>query len=242
MEVTLRSFLLLLRSLVSFLHRRWDQSTRRLWYIFSFVCSRFSSRHPKGDVIRRSIESRPANPPPTVICASRLPHDDSGTPFITGSPPPISNQVRQPTISSDGNSPTYATPEDQTAEHQGVGDYHSEDARQVSYNSASHHDEHEHEHTLVVVPQGREDFTSNSPVTPSRQASRRPSQHSYPQPHPAGYPPTSQHSQPPPLMHRPNDRLRPMIGIDRYGRHELVVVELQIKEHVFPPVTTQFVR
>ena len=240
MALTLRYFLLLLRRLVSFLRRRWDQSTRRLWYIFSFVRSRFSSRHPKGDVIRRSVESRPANPPPAVICASRLPRDDSGTPFIAGSPEPISNQVRQPTISSDGNPPTYATPEDQTTEHQGIGDYHLEEGRQVSFDSASHHDEHEH--TIVVVPQDREDFTSNSPLTPSPPASRRPSQHSYRQPHRAGYPPTSQHPQPTPSMCRPNDRLRPMIGIDRYGRHEQVVVELKVNEHVFPPVTTQFVR
>jgi len=33
-----------------------------------------------------------------------------------------------------------------------------------------------------------------------------------------------------------------MIGIDRYGRHELVVVENEINEHILPPVTTQFVR
>ena len=237
MELTLQSFLSLLRRLVPFLRRRWDQLARRLWYIFSFVRSRFSSRHPKGDVIRRNIESRPANPPPAVICASRLPPGDSGTPVIA-SPGPISTQVRQPTIPNDGDSLTYATPEDQTTEHQGVGDYHLEEGRQVSSDSASHHDEHER--ALVVVPQDRKGFASNSPVTPSRPASRRPSQHSYHQPHCAGYPPTSQYSQPPPSLCRPDDKLRPMIEIDRYGKHEQV--EVKVNEHFFPPVTTRFVR
>ena len=237
MELTLRSFLLLLRRLVSFLHRRWDQSTRWLWYILSFVRSRSSSRHPKGDATRRSTEPRPASPPPAVICASRLPRDDSGTPAIT-SPGLISTQARQPTIPSDGGTLSYATHEDQNTEHQGA-DF-LEEGRQVSSDPAGHRDEHEHTH--ITVPQGRADFSSNSPVTPSRPASQRLSQHSDRQPHRAEYPPQSQYSQPPPSTYRPNDRLRPMIGIDRYGRHEGVVIKGEVKKHAFPPVTTQFVR
>ena len=305
MELTLRYFLSLLRRLVSYLRRRWDQSIRRLWYIFSFVRSRFSSRHPKGDVvIRRNIESRRANPPPAVICASRLPPGDSGTPVIT-SPGPIPTQVRQPTISSDSDSLSYATLEDQTTEHRGVDDHHLEEGRQVQLDSAGHRDESESTHVVLpppiitsptpipirrlrtlgpgdplyeteenysndhsgvdgyrlaasgtisksnsnqdenehthIVPQN-EDIT-DSPVIPSLPISRPHSQYSRSQPHHAGYPPPWQHSQPLPSMYRaPNDRLRPMIGIDRYERRELVVVENEINEHILPPVTTQFVR
>jgi hypothetical protein len=38
------------------------------------------------------------------------------------------------------------------------------------------------------------------------------------------------------------DRLRPMIGIDRYGKQKAIVVEDTVHRHVFPPVTTRFVR
>jgi len=33
-----------------------------------------------------------------------------------------------------------------------------------------------------------------------------------------------------------------MIGIDRYEKHKLVVVEDEVNTHIFPPVTTEFVR
>jgi hypothetical protein len=201
MELTLRSFLLFLRKLVSLFHRRWDQSTRRLWYIFSFVRLRFPSRNPeKGDVIRRSIESPPANPPTAVICASRLPRDDSGTP-VTTSPGPISTQVHQPTISSDGDSLSYATPEDQSTEHQGVDGHFLEEGRQVSRSpdSAEHRDESGFTH--AILPPNREDLTSNSPIAPSLPASRPPSRCSYRQSHHAGYPLPSQHPQRPPSVH-----------------------------------------
>ena len=46
-----------------------------------------------------------------------------------------------------------------------------------------------------------------------------------------------------PLMPTPpKDRLRPMIGIDRYEKHKMVVIEDTIHSHVSPPVTTEFVR
>ena len=38
------------------------------------------------------------------------------------------------------------------------------------------------------------------------------------------------------------DRLRPMIGIDRYEKQKAIVVEDTVHRHVFPPVTTRFVR
>jgi hypothetical protein len=46
-----------------------------------------------------------------------------------------------------------------------------------------------------------------------------------------------------PILPAPSkDRLRPMIGIDRYEKHKMVVVEDVINPHVFPPVTAQFMR
>jgi hypothetical protein len=345
MESALRSFLSFLRNLVSFLHRRWDRLTRRLWYIFSFVRSCFPSRHPKkGDVVRRTIESRPANPPTAVICASRLPRDDSGTPVITSSGP-ISAQV-QPTISSDGDPLSHATPEDQGTEHQGVDGYFLEEGRQVSRSpdSVGHRDEYESTHT--ILPPNREDLISNSPVTPSLPTSRPPSQHSYRQSHHAEYPLPSQYPQRPPSVYSyrsashlngaeaaaceyldappsprpspahsvrppsiagsatsqvdraqgstrspptrnasptpasahqsaheappelpqpesrtpvsihndphstavnfgpgfPRGRLHPMVGVNRYERHKMVVVDRVLHSYVSPPVTTQFVR
>ena len=45
-------------------------------------------------------------------------------------------------------------------------------------------------------------------------------------------------SLPPP----PKGRLRPMVGINRYEKHKMVAVENVVKNHVCPPVTTQFLR
>ena len=355
MELTLRSFLLFLRKLISVLRKRWDQSTRRLWYIFAFLRSRFLPPHPKkrGE-IRRSLESRPEKPPATVICASRLPPPltpiaGGDTPIIT-SPTPISIQVRKPTIlNSEDPDALYETQENYSNDHLGVDGYHLEGSGTISrsHNSAGHHDENEY--ISITVPQ--EDFTSNSPVMPSLPISRPPSQYSYRQPHHAGYhpqrpasvysyrsashlngaeaaargylhaPPSPRPSSPahslrpsiagsvtsqvyrasrpttrvrvpspmrnvsrprgrssarqsvhevppevPPLpqsgsrtpvsshpgphstavsfgpVPNPLGKLRPMTGIDRYDKHKLVVVKDVINKHVFPPITTQFVR
>ena len=368
MELTLRSFLLFLRKLEFFFRRRWDQSTRGLWCIFSFVRSCFSSRRSNNsDVIRRSIKSRPArrlwyifaffrsrflspyprkrgeicrsvkprpeNPPTTVICASRLPPPLTtifGGDTPVASPVPISIQVRGPTA-IDPEDPLYETQENDNNEHLGVDGYDLERSEPIS-RSHGHHDENEY-----TVPQSREDFTSISPVTPSRPASRPPSQYSYRQLQYTGYRSPSQHShrrssvsprrsssvhsvrppsitgsvisqvyrasrpttrarvpslmsnasrrrgrsptptsarhsvheippEVPPLPQSgsrtsvsthsdphsvavsfgpvPNTqgRLRPMIGIDRYEKHKSVFVEDEVKTHIFPPITTQFVR
>ena len=40
----------------------------------------------------------------------------------------------------------------------------------------------------------------------------------------------------------PEGGLRPMIGIDRYGKHRAVVVERQVYTYILAPVTTDFVR
>lgn len=364
--MTLQSFLLFLRELVSLFRKRWDQSTQRLWYIFAFLRSRFSSLQPKkGDKIRRSVEPRPANPPTTTICASRLPPTiltpivGGDTPVIS-SPTPISIQVRKATI-LDHEDPLYETQENPSTEHLGVDGYHLAGSGSISraHDSADHHDEHEH--TYPTLPQGREDLTSYSPVIPSRPISRPPSQFSHRQSQYAGYHPSSQYSHRPPSEHsyrsaphlngaevaargylreppsprpsspalsvrppsiagsvtsqvyraprpttrvrrpspirdasrhrgrsstpasarqsvhevppevpalpqtesrtsvsthhgphsttisfgpppNPKGRLRPMIGIDRYEKHKEVVIDDDLKTHIFSPVTTQFVR
>ena len=40
----------------------------------------------------------------------------------------------------------------------------------------------------------------------------------------------------------PEGSLRPMIGIDRYGKHNEVTVDKQVYTYILPPVTTEFVR
>ena len=308
MELTLQPFLLLLRKLVSFLRRRWDHSTHRLWYAFAFLRSRFSPPHPKkrGE-IRRNVESYPENPPTIVICASRLPPPltpvaGGDTPIIT-SPTPISIRVRKPVLNHED--PLYETQENYSNEDLGVDGHHLEESGTISrsHNSADHHDENEY--TNIIVPQSQEYFASNSPVTPSpsRPASRQPSvysrrsstAHSIRSPSIAGSVtsqvyrasrPTTRVRVPPLAVSRrrggsstptsarqnvhgapqsgsqdpvsthsdphsttvsfgpiPNTqgRLRPMIGIDRYEKHKLVVVEDEVNTHIFSPVTTEFV-
>jgi hypothetical protein len=116
MGLTLRSFLLFLRNLVTFICKRWDQSTRGLWYIFALLRSRFSPRRPKKrSEIRGNHEPRPVKPSPTtVICASRLPPRSSLTPIIVGdtsdiAPPTVIPiiEVRQPTIPNSEDTDEY---------------------------------------------------------------------------------------------------------------------------------------
>ena len=191
--------MLFLRNLLSFFRKRWDQSTRGLWYIFAFLRSRLSPQHmKKRDGTRRSIEPQPKKPPTTVICASRFPPPLS--PIVGGdtpiaSPLPISIQVRQATILNPEDS-IYGTQENHSTDHLGVDGYFLEESGSISRsaNSAGHLGEPESIH--VVLPPNREDFTSNSPVIPSRP----PSQYSYPPPsqYGGGYRPSSQYSHRPP--------------------------------------------
>jgi len=359
MELGLR-LLLFLRKLITFFRKRWDQSTRRLWYIFAFVRSRIFPRSPKkGDEIRRNVEYRPAKPPTTVICASKLP--PPLTPIPGGdtpiaSPTPISIQVRHPTILS---------PRDPVSEpHDGpsrgfldVDSYFLEGSGPISRSPDSPTFHHEPEHIRVAPPQHQEDHESHSPVIPSRPISqysghsgsqysvyrpqsqysiRPPSQysnrsyhngaeaaargylHAPPPPLPgrsspiqsnrppsiansvasrvyrasrprtrvarpspmrntskhrarSSTPASSRHSlhevppevpqleprtsgSPHPQRERPSttvsfvpadppkDRLRPMVGVDRYEKAKKVIIEDKIHPHVYPPVTTEFVR
>ena len=209
MELTLRSFLLFLRKLVSFFRQRWDQSTRRPWYILAFLRSRYSSQKPKkGDRIRRNVESRPANPPTTVICASRLPPGSlspiasgdtpvvaSPTPIVASptptiaSPTPIPINVRGATI-LDHEDPPREAQENSSTDHLGVDNYFLEGSGTISRldSSPGHREKYEH------LSSGQGDLTSNSPTILSRPASRPPSRH-------AGYRPSSQHSYRPPSQY-----------------------------------------
>jgi len=218
MKLTLQSFLLFLRKLVSFFHKRWDQSTRGLWYIFAFLRSRFSSRYlkkrdetrrnieprpikpPNTAIHARSIEPRPTVPPTTVICASRFPPPLSpiaGGDTPIASPVPVSIQVRQATILNPQD-PLYETHENNSTDHLGVDGYFLEESGSISRspNSAGHLGEPESIH--VILPPHREYFTSNSPVIPSRATSRPPSQYSYRPPQHGGHRPPSQYSHHPP--------------------------------------------
>ena len=331
MQPLLRSFLLFLRRLVSFFRKRWDRSTRGLWYIFVSLRSRFSFQHPKKrDEIRRSIQSRPANPPATMICASRLPPQTTpiaggDTPVIT-SPTSISSRVRQPTVSNHEDT-LYETHEDHSTGHQGVDSYFLEEGRQVSRSPDSTGDysrppsrySHRQSHYVGHRPPSQysqrpsSEYSYRSPLHPddaeaaihtspsSRLSSpahsrplsiagcvtsqayrapgsttrvRRPSpMRNMSQRRGRSSTPASArqgvHEVPPevpPLPHsvsqtsvfnhpdlhdtavsfgpiqNPEGRLRPMIGIDRYEKHNQVVIETVIHTHVFPPVTTEFVQ
>ena len=270
-EFTLQSFLLFLRKLASFFHKRWDQLTRRLWYMFASLRSRFPSRHlKKGDEIRRSIQSRPAKCPPTVICASRFP--PPLTPIIgddapIASPAPISTRIHQPIILSPGEI-SYETHETHGTDRLDVDGNFLEEGGSISRspNSPGHHDEPESIHVdLQGTDQGG--FISNSPVTPSRPPSqhsyrpaaqyggcRPPSEHSYRSPPnlnsaevvARGYlhvPPSTRPSSPIlSVRRRSNRRLCPMAATDRYGKQSTVVVDDALHSHVSLPVTIQFVR
>ena len=95
-------FLLFLGKLMSFFRKRWDRSTRRLWYIFAFVRSRILPQNPKRrNGIHRSVEYQPANSPTATICASLLPRPSTSTGgggTTIASPIPISTPAHQPSV------------------------------------------------------------------------------------------------------------------------------------------------
>ena len=199
MELALR-LLLFLRKLITFFRKRWDQSTHRLWYIFAFVRSRILPRSPKkGGETRRNVEYRPAKPPTTVICASKLP--PPLTPIPGGdtpiSPTPISIEVRHPTILS----PRDAAPEPHDGPSRGflsVDTYHLEGSRPISRSPDSPTFHQEPESIDGVSPTHQEGHDSHSPVIPCRPISlnsgRSASQQSV-------YLPQSQYSTRPPSQH-----------------------------------------
>ena len=167
MELILR----FLEKLISFFRKRWDQSIRRLWYIFAFVRSRISSQCPKErDEVRRSIEHRAAKPPTVVSCPTRFPPPITPTAsdntFIA-SPTVISTQVRQPTIQNPPDT-VHETRKNHCNGHLGINGYFLEESgpNSSSPNPASHH--HEPQPIHIVLSPHREDHTSNSPVMPSR--------------------------------------------------------------------------
>ena len=266
MELTLQSFLRFLRDLVSFFRKRWGCLARRALYTFAIFNLRFSSQNQKKrDDIRR-IQSQSADPrQTTIICASRLP--PPAVPIVGGdapvivSPSPILTQVRQPTILN----PEGILEENDTG-NLDVDGYVAGGSRSVSrlHDSTGYHDELDPTH--VVLPLYREDSTSTSHVAPSQPNSRPSPQRShrptsqYSGPHPEW----SQYSHHPPSEHShrspsnlnsaelvefgpipapsPKGILRPTVGIDRYEKHKMVIVEEGAKSYACPPVTTEFLR
>jgi len=207
MELALR-LLLVLRKLITFFHKRWDQSTCRLWDIFALVRSRILPRGPKkGDETRRNLEPRPARPPTTVICASRFHHPltpipGGDTPTIA-SPAPISIQVRQATVLSPGGT-IYETNDDPNRGFLDVDSSFLEGSGPISRSPDSPTFHHEPESIHIASPTDQEDYDSHRPVMPSRPISqysaRSGSQYSV-------YRPQSQYSIHPPSQHSNHSHL-----------------------------------
>ena len=269
MQSAPRSFLLFLRKLVSFYRKPWEQLTRGLWYIFALLRLHFSPRHPKkGEDICRNIPSQPDEHPATaVICASRLP--PPLTPIVGGDIPTIAApipaliQVRLPTFLN----PEYSPYENHATDRLGVEGYFPEESGPISRSDnyfPGHDDEPESVHVILSSP-NREDFTSNPPVTSSRPISRPTSQDPYrPASQYGGYRPPSprcgdrspapsglvghcRHSTVAslgPTSKAPSQKggLRPMIGVGRYKKCQMVIVPDVVYSHVSLPVTTQFAR
>lgn len=171
MKLVLR-FLLILRKLISIFRHRWDQSTRRLWYIFRLVRSRILFQPPKKAEIRQTVDYRPPKSPTTVICTSRfLP---PSIPVVGGdtqitSPIPISIQVPQPRTLNPEDT-IYETHENYSRERLGID---PEGGSPVLGSSGSAAYWHEPEPIHAILPSHQEDHAS--PVTPPRS----PSQYSY---------------------------------------------------------------
>ena len=199
MERTARSFLQLLRILVSFFRKRWDQSTRRLWCVFAFLCSRFSPRRPKEDETRRRIEARSAMPSrSTVTCASQFPL--TSTPIagedttIVASPEAISIQVRRPTIRDTGDT-LYQSRENRSTGHLDIDSCILEESGPISRTPGFAGRRDEPEPTHVFPPTNREELTGPN-SRPSSQFSHRPvSQYTG---HSSVDPPGSQNTHPSP--------------------------------------------
>ena len=179
MRLTLRPFLLLLRDLVLLCRKRWGQITHRLWYIFGFLRSRFLSRcSERKDEIRPSAERRSAkSSPTTVICASQLPPQltsiaGGDTPqVVIDESPAIPIAVRRPTI--DNTPQEYH--ENNGADSPDVNDYKLSESEPISRSPDTAPRYDEPDPIEGAFSQNREESTSNSPVTPSRNNARPPS-------------------------------------------------------------------
>ena len=200
MELALR-LLLFLKKLIIFFRRRWDQSIRRLWYIFALVRSRIFPRSPKKkDDIRGNVEYRPAKPPMTVICASRYPAPPL-TPIIAGHTPTsptahIPIQVRQPTVSGPGDAVDEArgNPDHELLSADG---YFLEGSRPISRSNDPPTFHHEPEDIHPHVPPQEDPAVPSRPISPY-------SGHSGSQ---SSYRPQSQYSIHPPSQHSNRSRL-----------------------------------
>ena len=177
MELTTRSFLQFLRNLVSLFRKRWDQSTRQLWYIFALLCSRFSPRNPKKNESRRRIEPRPAKPSSTtVICASQFPTG----PKLTPTPEPTNSesiQIRRPTI-LDTEDDLYESHENQN--HLDIDGFVPGQSQLTSRPHDVEEDIDDEPEPFRFPPlYDEEEFTLNYPIVPPRPDSTPPSESSY---------------------------------------------------------------
>ena len=249
MRLTLRNFLLLLKELALLPHKRRDKMSRRLWYIFGLLRSRSLSRHPeRRDETRSNVERRPAKPddPATVISASQVP--PSSTPINANDTPTV--RVRGPTIDdtlqqSHENNGAHGLDIDHTSQNQGGPTSNS--PATISPNHSG--------------PPSRHCSPSQSPYfSPSYLNGAEAADRGYLNVSPSPAPPSSAQStsslscpldggsgsiaplRTPPIPDTPRHRirLRPMIKIDRYKKHQKGKLGRAGKKLVLHPVTTEF--
>ena len=207
MQLTLRSFLLLLRDLVLILPSRWNQMTRRLLYILGILRSRFLSRNPeRRDEVLASAQCGPAKSNlTTLIYASQLPPPltaitGDNTSLVTSlTPAAISIAVRGLPVDDALHEPH----ENHDDDHSDANSYMLAGTNPISRSPdiARHHDEPDP--INGDLSQNREESTSDSPATISPSNPRPHSPHSHcPAPLPIerhlGYRPESQYSLRPP--------------------------------------------
>lgn len=189
MDFTVRSFLSFLRKLVSFFRRRWDQSTRRLWYIFALLCSRAPPPcSKKNEVHRPSTKSRSTKPRPTLAnCASRLP--PSSAPIVDIPVVDPSTTIQLATLGSGAT--LHEIHENQSTRHLDVGGMVIQEIGQTSesLDSAGRQDEPEPIH--AVQPPNGEDPALSSFAISSRSHPTPPTL--YPGPRASSY--TGHHSE-----------------------------------------------
>ena len=153
---------------------RWDQLTRRLWYIFAFIRSRFFPKSPKKkDETRRDVEDPPAKPPTTVICASSLP--PPLTPIPGGdtpiaSPGPISFNIRRPTIGP--GDIVYKAHENLSHEHLDVDGYFLQESNPISRSPDSPIDHGSHPPVIPPRPISHHSGRSGSQYSVHRSQSQ----------------------------------------------------------------------
>jgi len=244
-------FPLPIRILISFLRKRWDQSTRLLCYIFVFVRSRIFSQSPKKrDEIGRGVEYRPANATTTAICASRFPPPLTTNPAAYHPDPEPIHAVLSPHGEGHASSLISSRPPSLYS-HRPISQY-------SVYRPPS---QYSHHSGAPQYPRCSSPILSIRPPSiaasgaslvyraprPTYQVRRLPQTRGVPQRRVRfstihSLSTTASLGPGPALSAFPGGRLRPMIGIDRYEKANKVVIEDKIHSYVFHPVTTEFMR